>query len=120
MGSDVTNFVEDITSGDSDPVTASLAFDPALQFAFGSEGEEGINKLFDPLDLFGQRQAGDIEEAGTAARARITSLMRAANTMRQDVLARIKERDLRASEAAAQARRQSLLRTGRASTVLSR
>jgi len=79
-----------------------------------------LGSFLDPLDLFGQRGASDIADEGAAARERISSLMRTANTMRQDVLARIQERDLRASRRAAKARIETRRRTGRASTILSR
>lgn len=85
-------------------------------------GDEGTSltagSVLDPLDLFGVRAGEDIEEEGAAARARVQDLMRSAESMRKNVLAQIKERDLEASRAAANMQRESLLRRGRSSTIL--
>lgn len=94
-----------------------------IGYAIGSKtkeekGSEGLQKLLDPLDLFGTGAAGDIEEAGAAAQERVRELMRSAETMRQSVLSQIQERDLEASRAAANIQRESLLRKGRTSTIL--
>ena len=126
MGSDVTEFFkpdDDDSSGFG--TSARLgSLDPAVQFGAASEQKEKdpdkLQQSVDPLDIFGFQKAKGIEEAGAASQARNRGFMRRAEAMRQDILTHIQDRDLQASKAAANARRESRLRTGRSSTILSR
>ena len=115
MGSDITGFLESEEGGS----VAGGSLDPLAQLA-SAEKQGKIDSVLDPLDIFGVQKSKGIEAAGVAARSRITGFMRAAEAMRQDVLTRMQDRDLQASKAAANARREARLRTGRASTILSR
>jgi len=115
MGSDVTEFFESEEQGS----VAGGSLDPLAQLV-SAEKQGKIDSVLDPFDIFGFQKEGDIQAAGEASRLRIGEFMRSAEAMRQDVLTRIQDRDLQASKAAANARREARLRTGRASTILSR
>jgi hypothetical protein len=117
MGSDIKNLAPDVL--EKAKFTGDLGAQ-VLSKAGDEGGIEGVGQVLDPLDIFGQAGEREVEEAGAEARTRIVNMLRSANRMRKQVLARINERELTASRAAAGRRIEDRRRAGRASTILTR